>query len=228
LLHAENIEEKIGVGITGVVNKKSYLLSRLPDESAMAIGVFEGKTHLATFNFEDEIKENSKEIIKNLKRLGFELVIFTGDKKSAAENLVKNLGENIVIKAQASPQDKQEGIKDLKKRGKITAMVGDGINDAPALALADVGMVFSNEEQTAASEAADIVFLGGNFSLVADSLNIAKRTIAIARQSILWGIGISIVGMAFASFGFIPPIGGAFLQEAIDVAVIINALRASR
>jgi len=73
-----------------------------------------------------------------------------------------------------------------------------------------------------------MVFLGGNFSLVIDSLNIAKRTIAIAKQSIFVGIGISILGMVFASFGLIPPLGGAFLQEAIDVAVIINALRASR
>jgi len=89
-------------------------------------------------------------------------------------------------------------------------------------------MVFSNEEQTAASEAADIVFLGGNFSLVIESLNISKRTIRIAKQSIFFGIGLSILGMVFASFGLIPPIGGAFLQEGIDVAVIVNALRASR
>jgi cation transport ATPase len=89
-------------------------------------------------------------------------------------------------------------------------------------------MVFSNEEQTAASEAADMVFLGGNFSLVIDGLNIAKRTIAIAKQSIFVGIGISILGMIVASAGFIPPLWGAFLQEGIDVAVILNALRASR
>ena len=192
------------------------------------IGVFEGKEHLATFVFEDEIKAESKDIIKSLKEKGFELFIFTGDKKAAAEKVVKDLGGNIVIKAEAKPEDKQEGIAELKKQGIVTAMVGDGINDAPALALADVGMVFSNEEQTAASEAADMVFLGGNFSLVIDGLNIAKRTIGIAKQSIFVGIGISILGMVVASLGFIPPIWGAFLQEGIDVAVIINALRASR
>lgn len=228
VLHALNIEEKIGVGITGIVNGKSYTLAKLDSEDGMMIGLFEAKSHIATFIFEDEIKQESKDIIKNLRNLGFELFIFTGDKKLAAEKVVKSLGENIVIKAQCSPEDKQKEIAGLKKQGKITAMVGDGINDAPALALADVGMVFSNEEQTAASEAADIVFLGGNFSLVIDSLNIAKKTIKIAKQSIVWGIGISMIGMVFASFGFIPPIGGAFLQEAIDVAVIVNALRASK
>jgi heavy metal translocating P-type ATPase len=228
VLHAEKIEEKIGSGISGIIGSKTYTLSKLPSREGMMIGVFEGEKQLATFVFEDEIKPESKNIIRNLKQRGFELYIFTGDKKEAAEKVVADLGGNIVIKAEAKPEDKQQGIAELKKRGKITAMVGDGINDAPALALADVGMVFSNEEQTAASEAADMVFLGGDFSLVIDGLNIAKRTIGIAKQSIFVGIGISILGMVFASFGFIPPIGGAFLQEAIDVAVIINALRASR
>jgi heavy metal translocating P-type ATPase len=228
ILHAEKIEEKIGSGISGVLNKKTYTLSKLTNAEGMMIGVFEKTQHIATFVFEDEIKQESKDIIKSLKQRGFQLFIFTGDKKAAAEKVVADLGGNIVIKAEAKPEDKQAGIAELKKQGIVTAMVGDGINDAPALALADVGMVFSNEEQTAASEAADMVFLGGNFSLVIDGLNIAKRTIKIAKQSIFVGIGISIVGMVIASLGFIPPIGGAFLQEAIDVAVILNALRASR
>ena len=194
----------------------------------MAIEILENDNAIGIFSFEDELKQDSKNIITSLKKAGFQIFIFTGDKKEAADKVVASLGGDVIVKAECSPEDKQTGIHDLKKQGKITAMVGDGINDAPALALADVGIIFSNEEQTAASEAADIVFLGGNFSLVVDCLNIAKRTIYIAKQSIFWGIGISIFGMVLASFGLIPPIGGAFIQEGIDVAVIINALRASR
>ena len=228
IVHAEKIEEKVGVGISGTVNGKKYTLSKLKSADGMAIEILENNKSIGIFRFEDEIKQDSKNIITNLKKAGFQIFIFTGDKKEAADKVAAQLGGDVIVKAECAPEDKQKGIHELKKQGKITAMVGDGINDAPALALADVGMVFSNEEQTAASEAADIVFLGGNFSLVVDSLNIAKKTIYIAKQSIFWGIGISVLGMVFASFGLIPPIGGAFIQEAIDVAVIINALRASR
>jgi len=226
-IHAGKIEEKVGVGISGIVEGKRYALSKLSSAEGMTIGVFKDKDQIGMFHFEDEIKQEAKEIIKNLKKEGLDLLIFTGDKRQAAEKVARSLG-GIEVRAELTPGDKQKGIEKLKKEGKITAMVGDGINDAPALALADVGMVFSNEEQTAASEAADIVFLGGNFSVINEALKISRRTIKIALQSILWGIGISILGMAFASFGLIPPIGGAFLQEGIDVAVIINALRASR
>lgn len=226
--HALNIEEKVGVGISGLVDGKRYTLSKLQSQTGMEIALTHVDKQIAIFRFEDEIKQESKEIIRHLKSIGLELFIFTGDKKEAAEKVALKLGQSVTIKAECTPEDKQEGIKKLRNKGKVTAMVGDGINDAPALALADVGLVFSNEEQTAASEAADIVFLGGDFSLVLDSFKIAKRTIGIATQSILWGIGMSIAGMALASLGFIPPIAGAGLQEAIDVAVIINALRASR
>lgn len=227
--HALDIKEEIGKGISGTVSGVRYTLSKIEEKgTGMTIGIFSEQKLLATFIFEDEIKEDSKKIVKELENHHISLSLFTGGKKEAAEKVVELLDSNILVKSECSPQDKQDGIEHLKKQGKITAMVGDGINDAPALALADVGMVFSNEEQTAASEAADIVFLGGNFALVSEALFVARNTIRIAMQSILWGIGLSVGAMVLASVGLIPPLFGAGIQEAIDVAVIINALRAAR
>ena len=230
LLHAENITEKIGHGISGVIHGKEHLLAKIDNtqHTDIAIGLYHSHTLLAIFSFADEIKTEAQQILHSLQRSGLTIAIFTGDKKEIAEETMKQLHIQIDLKAECKPEDKQQGIQEFKKQGKVTAMIGDGINDAPALALADVGMVFSNEEQTAASEAADIVFLGGNFSLVLEALQGAKRTISIAKQSILWGIGMSILAMLLASIGLIPPLYGALLQEAIDVVVILNALRASR
>jgi heavy metal translocating P-type ATPase len=225
---AIEVSEKIGKGIEGTVEGKRYLLAKSEHQEGMAIDLsLEGKI-VARLNFEDEIKRDSKKIFEKLVKHGMGVYIFTGDKKAAADKVVKSLGMDVHIKAECTPEDKKDGIKKLQAEGNVTAMVGDGINDAPALAVADVGMVFSNEEQTAASEAADIVFLGGDMGSVLQSHLIAERSVRIAMQSILWGIGLSILGMVFAAFGYLPPIAGAFLQEAIDVAVIINALRASR
>jgi heavy metal translocating P-type ATPase len=228
IVHAKQVHEIIGVGISGIVDGKSYLLSKIADSNGMEIGLFHEKKQIATFHFEDEIKAESKKIVRDLHRLGLSLHIFTGDKENAARKVVAHLGESVIVQAEMTPAGKRDGIEALKKEGFVVGMVGDGINDAPALALADVGMAFSNQEQTAASEAADIVFLGGDFSMVYQSWKIAKRTILIAKQSILWGIGLSVVGMVLAMVGLIPPLVGAGLQEVIDVAVILNALRASR
>lgn len=228
VMHAKNVSEQIGKGISGNVDGKRYTLAKVANSQGMQIGLSQEKTLLALFHFEDEIKTDSKDIVTSLAKKHISLSLYTGDKKEAAEKVLAVLGKNIHLKAECTPEDKQAGINALKKQGKVTAMIGDGINDAPALALADVGMVFSNEEQTAASEAADIVFLGGNFSDVSTSLMIAQRTIGIALQSITWGIGLSILAMIGAALGLIPPLFGAGIQEAIDLAVILNALRAAR
>lgn len=225
---AENVHEIIGNGIAGKVNNREYTLAKINEEEGMAIGLLEKDKLICKFYFEDKIKEESKQTVAHLNDIGLQLYIYTGDKKEAAQKIVKELGENIIVNAECTPEDKQRGIQELKREGKVTAMVGDGINDAPALALADVGMAFSDSEQTAASEAASIVFLGGDFSMVLESWKIAKRTIVIAKQSIMWGIGLSVVAMLAASVGIISPLYGAGLQEAIDVGVILNALRASK
>ncbi|MBI2599968.1 cadmium-translocating P-type ATPase [Candidatus Daviesbacteria bacterium] len=227
-LHAKDVEQIVGKGISGFVEGQRYTLAKLKHEQGMAIALSSKGKDLAIFEFEDEIKADSKDVIRHFKKQGIDLLILTGDKRQEAEKLIQSLGGGLDYKAEYKPEDKLEEVNKLKKEGKVIAMVGDGINDAPALAASDVGIVFSNEEQTAASEAADVVFLGGEFSSIGKTHTIAKQTIKIAKQSILGGIGLSLVGMFFAAFGFIPPIIGAILQEVIDVTVIINAIRASR
>lgn len=223
------VQEKVGYGISGTYKGKEYTLSKVKGDAGFAMDMRQGSTRIALLYFEDTLKEDTQKILKHFDTKGVRLSIYTGDKKSATEQTLKSLGGmNIYVKTECTPTDKMLGIKALRTQGRVTAMVGDGINDAPALAAADVGMVFSNEEHTAASEAADIIFLGGDFSLVFESLAIAKRTIAIAYQSIFFGIGLSVLGMLAAAYGYIPPLYGALLQEAIDVSVIFNALRASK
>lgn len=222
-----DIREEIGHGISGVVDGRRYTLARLQGGAGMAIELTSEGERLAVFAFEDQIKDDSKETIDSFRAMGLKMFIFTGDKREAAMKVAARLGSDVTVRAECTPADKQAGITALRRDNRVMAMVGDGINDAPALALADVGLVFSNEEQTAASEAADIVFLGGDFRLVGEAINLSRRTVGIAIQSIVWGIGLSVVGMVLASFGLVPPIVGAGLQEAIDVGVILNALRAT-
>lgn len=225
---AKNVTEKIGIGIEGEVEGVTYRLSKATDVQMMAISLSIGERRIGLFTLEDKIKNHSKKIINQLQKLGLELYLFTGDKKEAAQRVALQLGGMITVRSECSPEDKREGIENLKRQRKVTAMIGDGINDAPALAAAHVGLVFSNEEQTASSEAADVIFLGGDFSSVMDVVSLSKRTIHIAMQSIFVGIGLSILGMLLATFGYIVPITGAFVQETIDVLVILNALRSSR
>jgi len=129
--------------------------------------------------------------------------------------------------ADASPADKVAAVE-AEKRQAPTMMVGDGINDAPALATATVGVALGARGATASSEAADVIVLANRLRPVADAVLIARRTRAIAVQSVVAGLILSGVGMVAAAFGLITPVAGALLQELIDVAVILNALRTLR
>jgi P-type E1-E2 ATPase len=125
------------------------------------------------------------------------------------------------------PEDKEAHVRRLVKAGEKVLMVGDGTNDAPALSSATVGIALASGGGGISAEAADAVLLADDPSRVVTAIAISRRTLRLARQSIWAGLGLSGLGMAAASLGWLPPVAGALAQEAIDVAVILNALRAS-
>jgi len=173
----------------------------------------------------DPIREDSAATLRQIRGLGIErLVMVTGDHHTVAERVGRELGVDQVM-AECSPVGKVEAVKAESARGP-TVMVGDGVNDAPALAAATVGIAMGARGATASSEAADAVLMLDRLDRLVDALAIARRSRAIALQSVLAGMGLSLAAMVVAACGYLPPLAGALFQEAIDVAVILNALRA--
>ena len=148
----------------------------------------------------------------------------TGDHPDVAETVGAAVGVDEVL-AERSPAEKVEAAR-RERSGGPTIMVGDGVNDAPALAAADVGVAMGARGATASSEAADVVLVVDRLDRLAEAIGVARRSRRIALQSVLVGMGLSLAAMVGAAAGLLTPVVGAVLQEAIDVAVIVNALRA--
>jgi heavy metal translocating P-type ATPase len=176
----------------------------------------------------DRLRADADRLVPRLREVGVRHVaLVTGDKPTVAAAVGEELGVDRVY-AERTPAQKLEVVRALQARPDLHAivMVGDGINDAPALALADVGVAMGSGGATISSETADAVVLVDRVDRVADAVSFSRRALQIARQSVLLGIGASLVAMGFAALGFLPPVAGALLQEGIDVLVILNALRA--
>ena len=177
------------------------------------------------FTFGDAIREDARDTVAALRSAGvIRIVMLTGDDGAAAGKVSASLNLDAVF-SEATPADKVATVE-VEKTIAPTMMVGDGINDAPALAAATVGVAMGARGGTASSEAADVVVLTDRLQPVAEALRIARRTRRIALQSIIVGLGLSAAAMIPAAMGHITPVAGALLQEGIDVAVILNALRA--
>jgi heavy metal translocating P-type ATPase len=175
--------------------------------------------------FGDALRADAAEAIGELRSAGMKrIVMLTGDDAEAARRVASALDIDHVV-AHATPADKVATVEEEKRRA-ATMMIGDGINDAPALATATVGVAMGSRGATASSEAADIVILTDRLRLVAEAVRTAHRTRRIALESIVIGLSLSGVAMVAAAFGLLQPVAGALLQEAIDIAVILNALRA--
>ncbi len=178
----------------------------------------------------DRLRDDVGELTRALRGAGVrQVVLVTGDASAVADAVGKQVGVDRVF-AECSPEEKVEVVREARERSEqgTVVMVGDGVNDAPALALADVGIAMGTAGATVSSETADAVIAMDRVDRVTDAIRIGRRSLAIARQSVLAGLGLSFVAMGFAAFGYITPVAGAVLQEGIDVAVILNALRALR
>lgn len=239
----ESVEELPGLGVRGLVEGQEVRLGsfgwirgdaatreeqrlhrRATRDGGSVSYILVGGVLKGAVQLEDAIRPEAARTIRAIKRLGIvDTRMLTGDHSSIAEAVGAAIGVDRVLSG-LSPAEKVEAVAD-SQRTRVTVMVGDGINDAPALAAADVGIAMGARGATSSSEAADIVLVVDRLDRLVEAIQIARRSRSIAMQSILLGMGLSLVAMAVALFGFLPPVAGAILQEGIDAVAILNALR---
>jgi P-type E1-E2 ATPase len=175
----------------------------------------------------DSLRSETAGFLAGVRRYGIRRILLaTGDRRAVAQAVAESLGLD-GIRAELTPDQKVLLVLSERKNGPVM-MVGDGVNDAPALAAADIGVAMGARGAAASAEAADVVLLVDDLGRLLSGLDVAGRSRRIALQSVVAGIGLSVAGMIAAAFGYLNPVQGALLQEAIDVAVILNALRALR
>jgi len=247
-LNVENFEAIEGKGLKGEVGEITFYAGNLKLASDLNLNIdmniineftLKGRTPvifstdkeiLAYIGIADTIKENSIEVIKDLHKLGLKVAMITGDHANTANYIAKQVGIDKVI-AEVLPQDKANEIKKLQSAGNIVAMVGDGINDAPALATADIGIAMGTGTEVAI-ESAGITLLGGNISKLPKAIKLSKKTMKIIKQNLFWAFIYNIIGIPIAA-GILFPFFGIMLNPAIagaamafsSVSVVSNALR---
>lgn len=233
LVPVTNLEEVVGSGVKGEINGQVIKIGRADfAQGAVQAGdktmIFASldDQYIGSVTFTDEIRPEAQKTIAQLRFLGVDNeIMLTGDRKKIAESTAAEVGIQAVF-AECLPQDKINVLKNIAKTERPLIMVGDGINDAPALAIADVGIAMGAHGSSAASESADAVILKDDLSRVATAVEVAQDTMKIARQSVLIGIFICVGLMLIASTGVIPALIGAMLQEVVDTVSILSALRA--
>jgi len=205
---------------SGMVNLRA---DRPPGAAAVAVGI-DGKL-AGMLILADELRAGTEALLGDLRALGVErIVLATGDRRDVAEMVVRGLSID-AVRSELSPDQKTLVVLSERKNGPVM-MIGDGVNDAPALAAADLGVAMGAKGAAASAEAADVVLLVDQLDRVLPAIRIARRSRFIALESVFAGMGLSVVGMIAAALGHISPVQGAVFQEVIDVAVILNSLRA--
>jgi heavy metal translocating P-type ATPase len=238
-----NIIETPGEGVEGFVDGRHVIVGgvrfvsgkvaeaslsqlraqRPPGSIAVAVGV-DGRL-VGLFILADRLRAGTEALLRRLKSLGVaRIVLATGDRRDVAEMVARDLPID-AVRSELSPDQKTLVVLSERKNGPVM-MIGDGVNDAPALAAADLGVAMGAKGAAASAEAADVVLLVDQLDRVLPAIRIARRSRLIALESVYAGLGLSVAGMIAAALGLITPVQGAIFQEVIDVAVILNALRA--
>ncbi len=210
---------KYNVSVSGAVQQMEEL-EKVGKTAMLAAmdGQFAGIVAVA-----DTIKETSKTAISRLKNMGLDVIMITGDNHQTAGAIAAQVGIDHVI-AEVLPEGKADEIKKLQEQGKKVAMVGDGINDAPALAIADIGMAIGTGTDVA-MEAADITLIRGDLNSIADAIFMSKKTIRNIKQNLFWALAYNTIGIPIAALGFLAPwLAGAAMAFS-SVSVVLNALR---
>lgn len=223
-ISAKQGKELVLVGKRTLLEDRGIKIPKNTQFKGTSVYVAIGEKLAGVILFEDTLRTETKQTLAQLKTLGMQRsLMLTGDNEYTAASIAKKVGI-LQVHADMLPADKLKTLNSEALR--LVAMVGDGVNDAPTLAAADVGIALGAKGSTAASESADVVIMLDNLTKVAESYKIAKDTFKIARQAILLGISISVVLMLIYSTGKFSPVSGAAIQELIDIIVMIYALRA--
>jgi heavy metal translocating P-type ATPase len=215
---------RVAVGSAAFLDRQGIAVPGVPDGRTMAFVAVDGRL-VGTIEFADRLRHQVPSLMQRLAVFGVtETVMLTGDREQSAEAVAGQAGIR-TVRANLLPPDKVAAVQELKRRHGAVVMVGDGINDAPALAAATVGIALGAHGTAISAEAADVVLLVDDISRVGDAMVISRRMRRIALQSIVFGLGVSLALMVVATFGVFSPAAGAIMQEALDAAVILNALR---
>lgn len=221
---AEVNNQKVLMGKQELLTNNNIKISNEQLESATNTTVFMSvnNTLVAIFNLDDILKENAKEFISSLKHLNVNPIMLTGDNLQQATNIANQLGITS-YHANLLPTDKQEYIEKLQHSGEFVAMVGDGVNDAPALAISDIGISMGNGSDVAI-ETSDITLVGGDISKITTSIYISKKTISKVKQNLFWAFVYNIIGIPLASFGLLNPMIAGAAMAFSSVSVVLNSL----
>ncbi|CKF27725.1 heavy metal translocating P-type ATPase [Bacillus paranthracis] len=208
------------------IEEVSKSMEELEREGKTAMLIAIDKEYAGIVAVADTVKDTSKAAITRLKKMGLDVVMITGDNTQTAQAIAGQVGIEHVI-AEVLPEGKAEEVKKLQVQGKKVAMVGDGINDAPALATADIGMAIGTGTDVA-MEAADITLIRGDLNSIADAIFMSKMTIRNIKQNLFWALAYNGLGIPIAAFGFLAPwVAGAAMAFS-SVSVVLNALRLQR